>query len=76
MMDSEFAAYIEGLPAQDRRTVEQALVGLRSAMNRIPRAERVLQGSDRITHLPKAVRDIARRDPGTRAWLGAGMTKH
>ena len=32
MVDAEFTAYLEGLPAQDRRTVEQALHGLRHAL--------------------------------------------
>lgn len=76
MIDSDFAAYIEGLPAQDRRTVEQALVGLRSAMNRTPQAEEEVQGRQRIGQLLKAVRDIARRDEKTRAWLAAGATAH
>lgn len=38
MMDREFAAYVEGLPPQDRITVEQALTGLREALVRTPRA--------------------------------------
>lgn len=39
MIDQDFAAYVEGLPPQDRRTVEQALRGLRSALRVGPQRE-------------------------------------
>jgi hypothetical protein len=32
MIDADFTAYVEGLPPEDRRTVEQALKGLRRFM--------------------------------------------
>ena len=62
MMDAEFTAYIEGLPPQDRRTVEQALHGLRNAMSRTPRTEAEADGRDRIRALLATVRELTRRD--------------
>lgn len=29
MIDADFTAYVQGLPPEDRRTVEQALLGMR-----------------------------------------------
>jgi hypothetical protein len=39
MIDREFAAYVEGLPPQDRITVQQALDGLRDVLACNPRPE-------------------------------------
>ncbi len=72
MIDNDFAAYIEGLPAQDRRTVEQALVGLRSALNQVPRAEAEVEGRLRVSEMLKAVRHLAQRDAPPRAWRLGG----
>ena len=46
MMDREFAAYVEGLPPQDRVTVEQAMAGLRDILVRTPRARRMPDHDD------------------------------
>lgn len=59
MSDTEFTAYIEGLPPQDRLTVEQALVGLRSALSPRPRSEAEVEGRARIGLMLDSVRRIA-----------------
>jgi hypothetical protein len=32
MIDADFSAYVQGLPPEDRRTVEQALLGMRRCL--------------------------------------------
>lgn len=60
MIDRDLLAYVETLPPQDRRTVEQALQGLRSVLSlKQPKADWA-EGRDCITLLLSAVRRTAR----------------
>jgi len=58
MMDQEFAAYVDGLPPQDRVTVEQALMGLRHALVRTPRARHAPDHDD-VLELIDVMRAVA-----------------
>jgi hypothetical protein len=60
MIDAEFSAYIEGLPPQDRRTVEQALHGLRHALWRAPRSDAVIGDRNRIRELLDKIKQVTR----------------
>lgn len=46
MSSQEFAAYVEGLPPQDRVTVEQAMAGLREVLMDLPRDGRPADHDD------------------------------
>jgi|GEM_PF-5616284 len=71
MSNAEFTAYIEGLPPQDRRTVEQALHGLRHAMNQTPRDEVEVEGRNNVRLMLEAVRQITRRERPAPFWRRA-----
>ncbi len=62
MNDAEFTAYVQGLPPQDRRTVEQALAGLRQAMHGSPRTEAEADGKAKVRKMLDAVRDLMKRE--------------